>query len=130
MSKFLSTIALIAAGAATAIAAGMPAAADNGPNQPHKRSSCAFVRSIYNFKEIDDYTAIVQTSPSKRFLVRFANSCRELKWSYTARVESNPGVCLSPGDKIVVGRHGFRERCWIKSIEPLDRDQPMPVSNY
>jgi len=130
MFKLFSTLALLSALAVTALATSLPAAADDGPNQPRKRSSCAFVRSIYNFQQVDDYTVILQTSPSRRFLVRFANSCRELKWAFQVRVESNPGVCLRPGDKLIVGRHGFRERCWIKSIEPLERDKPTPASSY
>ena len=128
MSKLISTIALLAAVAVTALSSS--AFADNGPNQPRARSSCAFVRSINNFREIDDYTAIIETGPSRRFLVRFVNNCRELKWAYFARVDARPGICLRPGDKLIVGRHGFREHCYIRSIEPLPRDQPIPASTY
>jgi hypothetical protein len=104
LSAFATALALFAA----------PAMADNSP-----RAGCVFVRQIYSFKEIDDYSAIIQTSPSRRYKVTFYNSCRELRWAIFARVEARPGICLSRGDKIVVGRHGFRERCYIKSIEPL-----------
>lgn len=95
----------------------VPAFADDPA--PRARSSCAFVRSVNNFKEIDDYSAIIETSPRRRFKVTFFNSCREMRWALFARVEARPGICLSQGDKIIVGRHGFRERCIIKSIEPL-----------
>ena len=130
MSKLITTLALLAAAAATALITSLPAAADNGPNQPRARSACAFVRSINNFKEIDDYTAILETGPSRRFLVRFVNNCRELKWAFSARVDARAGICLRPGDKIIVGRHGFREHCYIRSIEAIPRDQPIPASTY
>lgn len=126
MSKLISTFAFLAAVAVTALSSSAPVFAD----QPRARSSCAFVRSINNFREIDDYTAIIETGPSRRFLVRFVNNCRELKWAYSARVDARPGICLRPGDKIIVGRHGFREHCYIRSIEPLPRDQPIPTSTY
>jgi len=112
--------AVFARGAAMAAAATLligPAIADNPP--PQKRSSCAFVRQIDNFKEIDDYTAIIETSPNRRYKVTFVNSCREMRWAHFARVEARPGICLSAGDKIIVGRHGFADRCVIRSIEAL-----------
>jgi hypothetical protein len=126
----LRSYANVARGAAivagTALLAG-PALADN---DPPRRSSCAHVRSIDNFQEIDDYTAIIQTSPSRRFKVTFHNRCRELKWAFYARVEARPGICLRPGDKIVVGRHrGFRDHCIVRSVEALPpRSQQAPAS--
>jgi hypothetical protein len=123
----MSVGAVLARGAAVAAAAVLlagPAFAD-----PPKRSSCAFVRQIDNFKEIDDYTAIIETSPNRRFKVTFVNSCRELRWAHFARVDARPGICLRPGDKIIVGRHGFADRCVIRSVEALPpMGQPMPTS--
>lgn len=117
---------VLARGAAVAAAAVFligPTLAD-----PPKRSSCAFVRQIDNFKEIDDYTAIIETSPNRRFKVTFFNSCREMRWAHFARVEARPGICLSPGDKIVVGRHGFADRCVVRSVEALPpRGQAAPA---
>lgn len=110
----------IAGAAAVAAAAALtigPVLADQQPAKP--RSSCAFVRQIDNFKEIDDYSAIIETSPSRRYKVTFANSCRELRWAHFARVEARPGICLGAGDKIIVGRHGFYDRCFIRSVEAL-----------
>ncbi|NOT40249.1 MAG: hypothetical protein HOP13_07135 [Alphaproteobacteria bacterium] len=104
-------------GALAAIVVAGPAVADE-PRKPSP-NPCPFVRSIDNFKPVDDYSAIVETSPSRRFLVTFANSCRELKWAWSARVESRPGICLRPGDVIVAGRDGFVDRCFIKSIALL-----------
>ena len=113
-----------AAVAAAAVLLIGPAVAD-----PPKRSSCAFVRQIDNFKEIDDYTAIIETSPNRRFKVTFVNSCREMRWAHFARVEARPGICLSPGDKIVVGRHGFADRCVVRSVEALPpKGQAVPTS--
>ncbi len=108
-------------GAIVTAAAGLligPALADN-PQQPRQRSSCAFVRTIDNFKEVDDYTAILETSPNRRYKVTFVNRCRELKWAQFARIDARPGICLTAGDKIIVGRHGFQDRCVIRSIEAM-----------
>ena len=100
---------------ATAVAIA-PALADT---PPPARTPCAFVDQVYDFKAIDDYTAIIRTSPSRTFKLTFVNSCRELKWALFARVEARPGICLSPGDKIIVGRNGFFDRCFIRTIEAL-----------
>lgn len=130
MLRSLATFGALAGVAATALAFAYPAAADDGP-QVKPRARCAFVSQINNFHEIDDYTAIIETSPSRRFKVTFMNSCRELRWALFARVEARPGICLGVGDKIIVGRHGFRDRCVISAIEPLPpRVRQQPVSNY
>lgn len=105
--------ATVAAAAATM--AVLPAAADN----PQARPACALVSQIDNFKEIDDYSAIIESSPSRRYKVTFMNSCREMRWAQFARIEARPGGCLGKGDKIVVGRHGFYDRCVINTIEAL-----------
>lgn len=85
-----------------------------------EKPSCAFVQMINNFKYVDDRTAIFETGPSRRFKVTFFNSCRELKWAETVRVEAHPGVCLEKGDVVVIGRVGFvPERCFIDKIEAL-----------
>jgi hypothetical protein len=121
----------IGCGAAAAALLVAPAVAND--QQPKPRSSCAFVRQIDNFKEIDDYTAIIETSPNRRFKVTFVNSCREMRWAHFARVEARPGICLSPGDKIIVGRHGFADRCVIRSVEalpPKGRAQPASLDRY
>jgi hypothetical protein len=81
---------------------------------------CVFVSQIDHFQYVDDKSAILETSPDKRFKVTFFNSCRELRWAIFARVEARPGICLAKGDKIVVGRvHGIEERCIIDSIEAM-----------
>ena len=113
MSK-LTRVCLLAAGA---LAIASPAIADDP--SPAPRSSCAFVDRIYNFHEIDDYSAIIQTSPSRSYKVTFFNSCREMRWAIFARVEARPGICLSKGDKIIVGRHGFANRCIVDKVEAL-----------
>jgi len=130
MFRFLASFSGLAGVAAAAFALAAPTVADDGA-QAKPRARCAFVSQINNFKEIDDYTAIIETSPSRRFKVTFFNNCRELRWAIFARVEARPGICLSVGDKIIVGRRGFRDRCVISAIEPLPpRGQPQPVSTY
>ena len=101
---------------AAALLAG-PAVADEA--QKPSPAPCPFVRTIDNFQTVDNYTAIIETSPAKRYLVKFVNNCRELKWAWSARVESRPGVCLRAGDVIVAGRNGFVDRCFIQSITQL-----------
>ena len=103
--------------AASVLALAAPALADDTPKKP--RSSCAFVSQIDNFKEIDDYSAIIETSPNRKYKVTFFNSCREMRWAIFARVDARPGICLGKGDAIIVGRNGFQQRCIIDSIEAL-----------
>src|SRR5215813_9399804 len=99
--------------------AAVAAAGLTGPAAAPQRTPCPFVDQIYNFKDVDDYTAIVWTSPRRGYKLTFFNSCREMKWALFARVEARPGICLSRGDKLVVGRHGFRDHCIIDKIEAL-----------
>lgn len=114
--------------AASLLAVTGPALGDDAQQRP--RSSCAFVDRIYNFKDIDDHTAVIQTSPSRSFKVTFFNSCREMRWALFARVVSRPGICLSRGDKIIVGRHGFQDHCIIDKVEALPpKGQPTPASS-
>ncbi len=91
----------------------------------HSTSPCVFVSQIDHFQYVDDKTAILETSPNKRFRVTFFNACRELRWAVFARVEARPGICLAKGDKIVSG-HGLggEERCMIESIEQLPPSIP------
>ena len=105
-----------------------PALADDA--RKPSQSPCPFVRSIDNFKPVDNYSAIIETSPSKRYLVTFVNSCRELKWAWSARVESRPGICLRPGDVIVAGRNGFVDRCFIRSIAQLPPKNAQAPAGY
>lgn len=113
---------------AAVAAAGLSVPATAEPSAVPQRTPCAFVSQIYNFKDIDDHTAIVWTSPRRGYKVTFFNSCREMKWALFARVEARPGICLSRGDKIVVGRHGFRDHCIIDKIEALPpKGQPEPA---
>jgi hypothetical protein len=103
--------------AACVLAAVLPATAlaDDTPTA----ASCVRTQSIDDWRPLDQRSIVVRTSPAKSYKVTFFNSCREMKWALFARVESRPGICLSRGDKIVVGRHGFADRCIIDKIEAL-----------
>ena len=103
--------------AVTAATIAIPATAEE-TSRP-RGNPCPFVDRIYNFKDVDDRTAILWTSPRRAYKVTFFNSCREMKWALFARIESRPGICLSRGDKIIVGRHGFRDHCIVDTIEAL-----------
>lgn len=117
-----------------ALGAGAAWAADEA-----KPSSCAFVRSIDNWKPIDETHAYIYTSPKRKFKVTFFAPCRELKWAIFARLDTRPSssTCLSEGDALVFGRGGvlpskrweFEERCVITKIEaePLDDKEPVPA---
>jgi len=90
-----------------------------GQTENHK-SGCAFVQMINNFKYVDDKTAIFETGPSHKYKVTFFSACRDLKWANAVRVEARPGVCLAPGDVVVVSRDGIiPERCFVDKIEAL-----------
>jgi hypothetical protein len=90
-----------------------------GPSEDHK-SGCAFVQMLNNFKYVDDRTAIFETGPSRKYKVTFFSACRDMKWANAVRVEARPGVCLSPGDVVVVSRDGIiPERCFVDKIEAL-----------
>ena len=122
----------LSSGAAVVVAAVAftgPAVADD-PAKPNSRP-CPFVRSIDSFKPIDDRTVIIESGPGRKYLVKFANSCREMKWAWFARVEARPGICLSRGDILVFGDRNFADRCWIDSITqlpPQTQDAPSPAS--
>lgn len=91
----------------------------------HSTTPCVFVSQIDHFQYVDDKTAILETSPSKRFRVTFFNTCRELRWAVFARVEARPGICLAKGDKIIAGRGlGGEELCMIDMIEALPPSIP------
>jgi hypothetical protein len=128
MSKRVVIVSL----AALAITASPGLTADESP-PPGKPSSCAFVRTIDYWKPIDDDNAYIYTSPRKKFKVKFATPCRELKWAIFARLDTrvSAGVCLSVGDTLIFGRGGllpshqfeFEERCMITAIEPVAADE-------
>jgi hypothetical protein len=117
------------AAAICALALVGPATADE--TKKPSPNPCPFVRTIDNFKAIDNYTAIIETGPSRKYLVKFANDCRELKWAWHARVESRPGICLRPGDVIVAGQQfGIADRCFISSITPIQAVNPQTPASY
>jgi hypothetical protein len=91
----------------------------------HSTTPCLFVSQIDHFQYVDDKTAILETSPNKRFRVTFFSTCREMRWAVFARVEARSGICLAKGDKIVAG-HGLggEERCMIETIEALPPSIP------
>ena len=85
------------------VAGGTGVAAEQAP-RPH--SPCAIVKSLENWKPVDETTVIVETSPAHRYKISFTAPCREMKWTTFARIERRPGagVCLASGDAIVFGR--------------------------
>ena len=101
-----------------------PSTSGRAEEPKEAKPSCAFVKMINNFKYVDDKTAIFETGPSRRYKVTFFSSCRDLKWANAVRVEARPGICLTPGDVVVVSRDGIiPERCFVDKIELLPSDQ-------
>ncbi len=104
---------------------------------PAKPSSCAWVRSIDSWTQIDETHAYIYTSPTRRFRLTFVAPCRELKWSSFARIDTriSTGMCLSAGDTLVFGRGSpfaddrfeFEERCTIRAIEAAPLEQKTPA---
>ncbi len=94
-----------------------------------RTASCPFANSIDSWQEVDETTALIETSPRQKFRVTFTAPCRDMSRSLFAHIETRRGggICLSNGDTIVFGRgqtrafehYEFEERCTIKSIEPM-----------
>jgi hypothetical protein len=53
-----------------------------------------------------------------------------MKFAIFAKVESRPGICLSPGDRISFGpRHGIPSTCVVSTVERLPPSGRTPASN-
>lgn len=88
--------------------------------QAAQEQSCAHVRQINNFRYVDGTTAIFETGPHRQFKVTFNGQCRDLKWASSVRVEARPGICLRPGDVVIVGSDGtIPERCIVRAVEAV-----------
>jgi hypothetical protein len=104
-----------------------PAFADD---QKPRQQGCAFTDRLRSWKDVDNFTAILEMGFNKRYKVTFFNDCREMKWAVFAKVESRPGLCLSSGDRITFGRRpGIASTCVIQSIEKLPPREPTPASD-
>ena len=104
-----------------------------------KPSSCAMVQSIDSWKDIDESTVILETSPRRRYKVTFIAPCPDVKRGILALIQRSlgAGVCLSPGESINFARQSpvgprnfdYDERCVIKTIAELPveaSDAPAP----
>jgi hypothetical protein len=99
-----------------------------------RSANCPIVSSIDSWHEVDEATAIIETSPRQKFRVTFTTPCRDMSSNLFAHIETRHGggICLSPGDTIVFGRgetrahehYEFEERCTIKKIEPVIASGP------
>jgi hypothetical protein len=95
--------------------------------------ACPAVSLTDHWKRIDALTIAIETEAHLAYKVTFTNTCRKLKSSVLARIESQPGnlMCLSPGDVMIFGRgqsfpdqrYEFEERCTIKSVEPIEASE-------
>jgi hypothetical protein len=95
---------------------------------PH-HNACPFTDRLRHWKDVDNHTAIVEMGVNQRYKVTFIDNCSEMRFAIFAKVESRPGICLSPGDRITFGpRHGIPSTCVISSVEQLPRPGETPAS--
>lgn len=124
----------VVACAALALGVGAGLAAE----EPAKQSSCVQARSIHQWDVIDDRTAYIYTSPTRKFKVTFVGTCRDMKYAHFAEIErrASSGICLAPGDEIVFSRRHPRLRsdepyeaqhCMIKSVEAVPHEDEKPA---
>src|SRR5690349_4341144 len=84
--------------------AAVPAFADE---QKPTHNACPFTDRLRHWTDVDKHTAIVEMGPNQRYKVTFISDCDDMRFAIFAKVESRPGICLSPGDRITFGpRHG------------------------
>src|SRR5258708_2869447 len=78
---------------------------------------CAFSNRVSGWEYIDKQTSIIEVGIS-RYKVTFVGDCRESRDAFFAKLETHPGICVSPGDRITFGqRHGIQDICVIQSME-------------
>jgi hypothetical protein len=66
------------------------------------------------------FTDLLEMGVNQRYKVTFVNDCREMRYAIFAKVQSRPGICLSPGDRISFGpRHGIPSDCVVSTVEQL-----------
>jgi hypothetical protein len=113
--------------AALPFLAAAPAFADE---QKPTHNVCPFTDRLRHWTDVDKHTAIVEMGPNQRYKVTFVNDCDDMRFAIFAKVQSRPGICLSPGDRITFGpRHGIAEVCVISTVEQLRPAGPTPVSS-
>ncbi len=89
---------------------------------------CAFTDRVRGWEYVDNQTAVIEVGVS-RYKVTFVGDCRESRDAFFAKLETHPGICVSPGDRIVFGqRHGIQDICVIQSIEKLPPRGATPAS--
>ena len=124
--------ALIFAATIASLIAGVPAFADDQKpaDQKSTHNACPFTDRLRHWTDVDKQTAIIEMGVNQRYKVTFVNDCSEMKWAIFAKVESRPGLCLSPGDRITFGpRHGIPTTCVVSTVEQLPPPGPTPASN-
>ena len=123
MSVFLSKSAALGVASIIAIGTFSALADDAKPNQ-----SCAFSDRVSGWEYVDKQTSIIEVGVG-RYKVTFVGDCRESRDAFSAKLETHPGICVSPGDTITFGqRHGIRDICVIQTIEKLPPRGETPAS--
>ena len=98
--------------------------------QKSTHNACPFTDRLRRWTDVDKQTAIIEMGVNQRYKVTFVNDCSDMKWAIFAKVESRPGLCLSPGDRITFGpRHGIPTTCVVSTVEQLPPPGPTPASS-
>ncbi|MBI1211446.1 MAG: hypothetical protein GC190_08285 [Alphaproteobacteria bacterium] len=106
--------------------AAAPAFADE---QKPSHNACPFTDRLRHWTDVDKQTAIIEMGVNRRYKVTFVNDCTEMRYAIYAKVESRPGICLSPGDRITFGpRRGIPSTCVVSSVEELPPGGMTPAS--
>ena len=125
MKTKLNITLAFAAAAASLVGATASFADDQKPSH----NACPFTDRLRHWQNVDKQTAIVEMGVNQRYKVTFVNDCSEMKFAIFAKVESRPGLCLSPGDRITFGpRHGIPSTCVVSSVEQLPPPGTTPAS--
>lgn len=121
-----SSKVFVLAASAISLFGAMPAFADD--EKPH-HDACPFTDRLRHWTDVDKQTAIIEMGVNQRYKVTFIDDCSDMKFAIFAKVESRPGLCLSPGDRITFGpRHGIPTTCVISTIEQLPPPGATPAS--
>jgi len=92
-------------------------------------AGCAFSDEVRSWQDVDPYTAIIELSGNHRYRVTFVNECHDMTDALSVKLVSRPGICVSPGDRMIFKpRGGIEATCVIKTIDVIG-NPPAPPQN-
>ena len=117
MKKFILAAALFVATPLTALA------------DPYVDMGLTEVKRIQDYKinswnHVDDYSLMIDGSPSTKYLITFKNRCRDLRFANAIAAPTKGGAIQAGFDSIrVVGKDNHPMPCMIKSIYEVKGDR-------